>query len=372
MDSLDLTNILNTFPNIKLSYENIVYKKVYNNDLILAIPEGKKCFTWFTIYREKPTCFIMELDFNSKIKNIKIVNASFSFELFYGTIFYGTLFRYKDTRFFTIEDIFYLKGKEIERQNWGSKFTILSNILKNDMKQEAYNNSFIVFGLPLISNNLQEILNKISNVKYNVENIHFLSFNRINNYFKVSYKNLREKKIIVEMNYVNYEKSHNQKQIVDQYNNKSLTNNNSLTNNKYLTNNNSLTYSHNKNQKCINKNPIEKPNIKNILKKESIFNVKADIQDDIYHLYSLNEKSEEDYIGIASIPDYKTSVFMNNLFRNIKENKNLDALEESDDEEEFENENEDKFVFLDRSFKIICFYNYKFKKWVPIKLANPN
>ena len=28
---------------------------------------------------------------------------------------------------------------------------------------------------------------------------------------------------------------------------------------------------------------------------------------------------------------------MNNLFRFIKENNNLDALEESDDEEEFEN-----------------------------------
>ena len=34
------------------------------------------------------------------------------------------------------------------------------------------------------------------------------------------------------------------------------------------------------------------------------------------------------------IPDYKTSVFMNDLFRTIKENKNLDLLEESDDEED--------------------------------------
>jgi hypothetical protein len=61
---------------------------------------------------------------------------------------------------------------------------------------------------------------------------------------------------------------------------------------------------------------------------------------------------------------------MNKLFRIIKENANLDALEESDDEEEFEDERVDKFVFLDKSYKMHCIYNFKFKKWVPIKVAN--
>jgi hypothetical protein len=60
---------------------------------------------------------------------------------------------------------------------------------------------------------------------------------------------------------------------------------------------------------------------------------------------------------------------MNKLFRNIKENINLDALEESDDEAEFENEKEDKYVFLDRSYKMNCQYNHKFKKWIPQSLA---
>jgi hypothetical protein len=61
---------------------------------------------------------------------------------------------------------------------------------------------------------------------------------------------------------------------------------------------------------------------------------------------------------------------MNKLFRIIKENDNLDALEESDDEEEFENENSDKFVKLDKSEKMVCQYNYKFKRWVPVKIAS--
>ena len=41
-------DILMSFPNIKLSYENIIHKKVSNSDLFLAIPEGVKCFAWFT------------------------------------------------------------------------------------------------------------------------------------------------------------------------------------------------------------------------------------------------------------------------------------------------------------------------------------
>ena len=49
---------------------------------------------------------------------------------------------------------------------------------------------------------------------------------------------------------------------------------------------------------------------------------------------------------------------------------NLDALEESDDEEEFENEKEDRFVFLERTYNMVCSMNYKFKKWVPLKLAS--
>ena len=59
---------------------------------------------------------------------------------------------------------------------------------------------------------------------------------------------------------------------------------------------------------------------------------------------------------------------MNKIFRNIKENQNLDALEESDDEEEFENINEDKFVYLEREFVFKCKYLKNFNMWVPTKL----
>ena len=93
---------------------------------------------------------------------------------------------------------------------------------------------------------------------------------------------------------------------------------------------------------------------------EKLFTVKPDIQNDIYHLYI-----DDKYIDVAFIPDYKTSVFMNKIFRNIKENDNLDLLEESDDEEE-------TIVYLDRKYKMNCKYNKKFNKWVPISLFDNN
>jgi hypothetical protein len=108
-----------------------------------------------------------------------------------------------------------------------------------------------------------------------------------------------------------------------------------------------------------------------------IFYIKPDIQNDIYYLYNAGENVDINSTcfsmiskDIAHIPDYKTSVFMNKLFRNIKENHNLDSLEESDEEEEFENIHIDKFVDLSKILKVRCSFNYKFKKWVPMQVVN--
>ena len=75
------------------------------------------------------------------------------------------------------------------------------------------------------------------------------------------------------------------------------------------------------------------------------------------------------YCGVAGIPDYKNSIFMNGLFRNIRENKNLDYIEESDDEDDFENTQIDKYVDHEKELMVECTFHKRFKKWVPIKLA---
>ena len=109
--------------------------------------------------------------------------------------------------------------------------------------------------------------------------------------------------------------------------------------------------------------------INNVERKvECIFKIKANIEQDIYNLYCKGiNNSHDEFYSIPLISDYKTSVMMNNHFRKIKENQNLDFLEESDDEEEFENISEDKFVDLNKVVYMRCEYIKRFRKWKPIE-----
>ena len=98
------------------------------------------------------------------------------------------------------------------------------------------------------------------------------------------------------------------------------------------------------------------------------FILKPDVQNDIY--YVLHDESDPitQLTMIAHIPNYKTSVMMNSIFRNIKENRNLDALEESDDEDEM-NPNENKVVDLNKCVRMTCTFNHRFKRWHPCACA---
>jgi hypothetical protein len=103
---------------------------------------------------------------------------------------------------------------------------------------------------------------------------------------------------------------------------------------------------------------------KQVSTNRKVFNVVAETQNDVYTLYDDNNVQ----FGLACIQTYDVSKMMNSLFRNIKENGNLDTLEESDDEEEFENVSPDKFIpEKSRVIKMECVYVPKFKKWQPIK-----
>ena len=320
-------DILATLPSIKLSYENITHKKVYNADLVMAVPCGTKCFAWFTVYNDQNVCVLLELASNKQIANIRFVNACFHSELSYGTILYGTSFY--NNAFFTIEDIFYYKGDDVSRRNWGDKFVLFQKMLEKEIAQKSYNKSFVVFGLPVLSNNYEDLLLKTKSLRYNIDCIQFRNYNRSNNYQFMPFLVTQRPE---------------QRQRPEQT------------------------------PRNVTQQPIQKPiNTTNVTQKpiitkrrESVFNVKPDIQNDIYNLYCSDGKE----FGFACIPDYKTSVMMNNLFRTIKENKNLDALEESDDEEEFQNDKVDRFVFLDKTHKMICAFHTKFKKWYPVRLAD--
>ena len=85
----------------------------------------------------------------------------------------------------------------------------------------------------------------------------------------------------------------------------------------------------------------------------------ANTTNDIYELYC--DKDKTDFIDYAYVPNYKCSKFLNNIFRNIIENENLDAIEESDDDNDGEN------YIMHGIIKLMkCEFDTVFKKWIPI------
>ena len=288
--------VLRNFPNIELSYEKKLHKKV-QTDLYITIPKGKKYFAWFKKFNGKNMCFLLEV--NRKLNKIeKITYNICSFDNILcsgiGTIIYGTIFNINNISCFNIENIYYFKGNNITRYNQYNKLREIKSFMKNYIKQHIYHKKSIVFGTPVYSTNYYELKKIIETLPYDL--------------YAIQYR---------------------------------------------------LLY---KNKPFLNESVLRTKKI------EKIFMVKATLLNDIYDLY-YNDKHEVKRYNIACIPDYKTSVMMNSLFRNIKENINLDYLEESDDEEEFENISEDKFVDLNKTFNMKCVYLQKFGLWKPIEIV---
>tara|TARA_B100000674_G_C37846206_1_gene917747 strand:- start:249 stop:1187 length:939 start_codon:yes stop_codon:yes gene_type:complete len=292
--------LLNKFPDIELSYEKKLHKKVQNIDCYITIPYGAKYFAWFCLYKNKPSLIILKIDRkNNKIISIEKKICCFKSNLCIGvgTIFYGTIFIKDDVQFFNIEDIFYYKNKDLKKKCNLEKFQIEYLILKNEIKQIIYQKNDIIFGLPIISENYNEIFKKINDIPYRL--------------FSIQHR--------------------------------------------FLKKNINIFY---------NESVLQKLNI------FAIFRVEATIKPDIYKLYCYkNEKLF--YYGLSHISSFKNSVFLNSLFRNIKENRNLDFLEESDDDEEFENIALDKYI-KNIHFNMKCKYIKKFKSWEPIMRSDEN
>ena len=345
----------------------MTHKKVFNHNVILAIPEGKKCFAWFTTYKEDNVCFIMEISGNNRITNIHIGLTGFNDKLVLGTsgsVFYGTTFKYNDVSCFCIEDLYFYKGINYSSRTFVSRLDTLKTILSSEISQQALTRNYIIFGMPLMNSDLLALLREIDLLPYKIG--------------VLKYRWFETKKIMCST----YYKPGTRPVIIDISNsncNHIDDNNDKAQNYKDKDKDKDKAQNYKDTDKAQNYKDTDKAqNYKNeyagkdkkYVKQLSnaIFNVTPDIQSDIYNLFSFKDGKEEFY-DCAFIPDYETSKLMNNIFRNIKENANLDALEESDDEDEFENDRVDKYVYLDRRFKMNCQFNYKFKKWVPISMA---
>lgn len=310
----------NRFPtNIELSFGKCLQRKV-QSDLYMVIPRGKKCALWFTYYEKGNACIQVDIDGTRKASNFHLKNVCFKDELAWGTILVGTILKYKNKQnnklyeFFTLEHIKYYKGEDVSTLCFEQQLKLANKLFENDLKIVLNLPNFLTISMPIIKTTYHEAYQTSLQLPYEV--------------FGIKFWNLNDKSSLGD-----------------------------LANNIQL-------------EKDLSSKPnFESPTVPI---GKAVFYVKSNLEFDSYSLYGLNNNKEKEFIGLANIPDYKTSVMMNKIFRKIKENENLDLLEESDCEDEFENISEDKYVDLNKIIMMNCIFLPKFKAWKPISIANIN
>ena len=378
-----VADIMRRFPTFELSYETVSHKKVSSEyDVCLAIPYGKKAFLWFTFFQDNDVCFLMELGREKKVSRVTILETYGTSRLALGTLFYcsmvgevnglaqenekisissnsvkGGILR-EPLVPLIVEDILYWQGISLAKLPFCEKLGFLDSFFQNPEFAPVINNSKMSIRLPVMWT-----------TNTNGSNIENTQDNTIpgkwSNRIPYTIHHLQYRSLVKLLPHINIQMT---KSIISNANGpvvKDLGNGHIKTQNTATNNINTVD--------IFIPPPLPKYDFtKPQYKMPTIFEVKADLQNDIYHLYAYGQSSQKVYYGLANIPNYKTSVFMNGLFRNIKENRNLDSLEESDDEEDFQDMRIDKFVNLDKTMTMECAFNNKFKRWVPVRVIPTN
>jgi hypothetical protein len=365
------------FPDLELSYETYAHKKVLTNyDICLAIPTGKKVFAWFSYDEEtgKDAIFFVELNKNFKVSKIEKTNFICHHSLAYQTILYGTLTEIDDKgeaekgdatnnednkeehdenennkkTFYIVEDVYYYQGLYVKSLTFGIKLYYLHSMFQNKLVPHTFALPYMCLVQPnnMMLDSLSFYESICNQSAYTSHHIQFRSSYEVVPYLNHTYKKKQEQIVSdsVELLFPHKDLSHEAQ----------------------------------------------------LALRNAVFKVKADIQADVYHLYAkgtegarlqkgigaegaVSESSrlqkvtsakDDVYVNIAYIGSIESSKYMNSLFRNIRENINIDYGEESEDEDDFQNVRPDKYVDLNKTYYMNCVYNAKFKKWVPVNVLN--
>jgi len=322
--------LFNRLPALELSYEPKLHKKVYSA-MYYIIPKGPKALVWYTYWLDQHVCLLITLNERGNYSDIKLFPACFSDALALGTIIYGTHFIDKHRAYFTCEQLYYYKGMPVKSKSKLEQLPILLDMFQKEVEQVAYTTNSLIVGLPVMTNNYEEALALMAELPYKVYGLGEIPHAPLGGKPPQS---LRD--------------------------NKRTQPNESVKVNYISGSQNTFKSPHNASAKGgVGACP------QGVVGGSRPLTVRAGLSADTYMLYN---PSDNTLVGTAMIPTYKSSVFLNGLFRNIKENANLDLLEESDDEDEFENTDLDKFVNLDKTILMECVFLKRFQKWQPVKV----
>lgn len=370
------SNLLHRFPvnEARLAYETTVptTKQISKTDydICFAIPYGKKAFLWHTFDGDRKVAVLIEINRENAFGLVSFVFSSSEghppeknrdFEL--GTIVSGVLYeeevpkeekepeakekeerKNKNNKVFVVDDIHMYRGHYLARKTFREKSGYLFDFLQN----QRYDLPIV---LPVFWNTVVDSSSKVE-IPYTVRHYQYRSSSRILPHLCMSVLKkpgsvplavplaIRPPPSVLEVEV----EAENQK-----------------------TSSQSIKRRFQMNWRFDYSKPA--------YRKTAYFYVRADTMFDVYFLGAMDMERQENtivYCQNALVQNYKTSVFLNGFFRNIRENANIDAIEESDDEDDFEDVRENKYVDLEKEVVMECAFHYKFKKWMPFRFANAN
>lgn len=394
--ALSTTNVLNlqesecllaSFPNTRLSYEITIHKNdkpsffsgMYK---CFILPKGKRCVAWITEWNRTKVVAVIDVvsanNYQGSLSpvirkfhqengwypgSIRLYDACVDHSLVYGSVFSGVIFRVNasssssscDKTFFSIHTVFWYQGNSIPSLTLTGHVRLCERIFaESGLRQVAYTKqNSIIFGLPVLCHDDKNIDSIARQLPYPI--------------FAVQYRFENNTRVCQRLFSIQNDAIETIKPLppipvpsppvtITPPSNHPPVNTGRLLSQQYNS-----------------RVPFITPSDDMLTNIQAIFMVRPNIQNDIYELFVKSSSSRTDEVifhNFAHISSYKTSVMMNRLFRNIVENECLDTQEESEDEADFENTEPDKYVSLHKEYLMLCRFNKRFCKWVPMHIIS--
>ena len=368
LNSQETDSLLACFPNTRLSYEATIHK---NEPLApgykcFILPKGKRSVVWVTEWKRRKIVAVIDIvganqggggGVSPMIRrfhqengwypgSVRIYDACLDNSLAHGTVFGGVIFRLTDKTYFSIHTIYWYKGNPIPSLTLSGHVHLCETIFaQREIRQVAYTKqNSVIFGLPVLCDSEQDAENVAHDLSYQV--------------FAIQYRYNTHTRVIQRMSDTNDAR------------NGRVSANMPTAPVPVPVPVRAVPAATVSSTVSSTRIPYIQPMDEMLTNIQATFIVRPNIQNDIYELFVMPSRGREPvFHNFAHIPSYKTSVMMNRLFRNIAENQSLDALEESEDETEFENTEPDKYVSLHKEYIMMCRFHKRFCRWVPFQVV---
>jgi len=310
------------FPDFELSYETRHHKTVEpsTHDLYLSMPMGRKVYLWATLHPDtgKDTLFLLD----KRLEDISVVetNHTIANPVFFGTIV--SALQVKGSHFI-ITDLHWFRGVDVsvaldQHTKWAC---IVKDILSSFTT---------VCHIPVM------MLGNVSKPAYQVHHVEKRRWKGLGQYIHLSENALQGMCFHRE-----------NKDTIPAFDKRSEPKRSEPTRNEPK-----------RSEPTRNEPKRSEPKHNDYRR---TFWIMADVSYDLYKLYDSNSV----FVDYACVVDKKTSIWLNSLFRNIRENGRLDEMEESDDEEDFERVEENKYTDMEKRLAVRCRFQPRLKKWMP-------